>query len=110
MKDTATNLVDTTGVVPVSGPGHSQVYPNPVSNSSSVIEYDLPDAGSCSIYITNIIGQVMASVNLGQTQQGKHLLTPTQLGLSISSLPNGVYTINLFSDHGNVHTRLLVLK
>ena len=107
LKDTATK--DTTGVVPVSVLA-IKVYPNPVSNSSSVIEYDLPVSGSCSVYISNSVGQVMASTNLGQVQQGKHLLTPAQLGLSISSLPNGVYTIKLLSDHGNAHTRLLVLK
>ena len=107
LKDTSTK--DTTGVVPVSAVA-IKVYPNPVSNSSSVIEYDLPEAGNCSMYVVNGVGQVMASTSLGRVPQGKHLLTAAQLGLPISSLPNGVYTIKMLTDHGNAYTRLLVLK
>jgi glycosidase len=107
LKDTITR--DTTGTTPVSAVA-VKVYPNPVSNSSSVIEYELPAAGTCSIYIVNDIGQLIASTNLGQVQQGKHILTAGQLGLRISGLPNGVYTIKILSNQGNAYTRLLILK
>jgi hypothetical protein len=107
LKDTSGK--DTTGITPVSGVA-IKVYPNPVSNSSSVIEYDLPEAGACSIYLINSIGQVIGSTTLGQVQPGRHLLTPAQLGISISNMPNGVYTIKILTDHGNAYTRLLVLK
>jgi glycosidase len=106
LKDTSAK--DTTGTTVSSVT--IKVYPNPVANSSSVIEYDLPKAGSCSIYIVNSVGQVLASFNLGQAQKGKHILTPVQLGFSISNLPNGVYTIKILSNQGNAHYRFLVWK
>jgi hypothetical protein len=107
LKDTTTH--DTTGVGPVSAVA-ARVYPNPVSNSSSVIEYDLPEAGNCSVYLVNSVGQVMAATSLGQVSSGKHLLTPAQLGISISNMPNGVYTIKILTDHGNAYTRFIVRK
>ena len=107
LKDTASK--DTTALIPVSSVA-IKVYPNPVVNSSSVIEYDLPSAETCSIYVINSVGQVMASANLGQVQEGKHILTPGQLGLGISGLPNGVYTIKILTSQGNAYTRFLVLK
>jgi hypothetical protein len=107
IKDTATK--DTTGTVPVSSLG-VKVYPNPVINSSSVIEYDMPQSGTCSMYIVNDVGQVIASIDLGSVQQGKHILGSGQLRLGISNLPNGVYTIKMLSSQGNAFARFLVLK
>jgi glycosidase len=107
LKDSS--IKDTTGMTLVSSVA-IKVYPNPVANSSSVIEYDLPEAGSCSIYVVNSVGQVLASSNLGQVQKGKHILSPAQLGFSISNLPNGVYNIKILSNQGDAHYRFLVLK
>jgi hypothetical protein len=107
LKDTATK--DTTGAIPVSSVT-VKVYPNPVVNGSSVIEYELPQAGTCSMYIVDDVGQVMASTDLGSVQQGKHILGSAQLRFSISNLPNGVYTIKMLSNQGNAFARFLVLK
>ena len=107
LKDTATK--DTTGVGPVSALA-VKVHPNPVVNNSSVIEYDLPESGNCSMYIVNDLGQLVASTDLGFVQQGKHLITPGQFHFGISNLPNGVYTIKILSKQGNAHARFIVLK
>jgi hypothetical protein len=107
IKDTSTK--DTTGAVPVSFVA-VRVYQNPVVNNSSVIEYDLPQAGTCSMYIVNDMGQVKASTDLGSVQQGKHILGSGQLRFSISNLPNGVYTIKMLTNQGNAFARFIVLK
>jgi len=86
-----------------------KIYPNPVMNESSVIEYDLTEAGSCSISIVNGMGQMMGSFDLGQQQKGKHIISPGQLPVNISSFSNGVYTIRLISNKNVTHTRFLVL-
>ena len=53
-----TKLKDTTAkdstIVPVSSL-MIKVYPNPVVNDNSVVEYDLPEAGNCSVYILSLI-------------------------------------------------------
>ena len=80
VKDTASH--DTT-VVP-SRSIAVRIYPNPVVNGSSVIEYDLPEAGTCSLTIISIVGQTMGTVNLGQQDKGKHILTQVQIPISFT--------------------------
>lgn len=104
LKDTTTH--DTT-VVPATSLA-VRIYQNPVVNGSSVIEYDLPEAGTCSLTIFNIVGQTMGTVNLGQQDKGKHILSPGQISVSFSSFSSGVYIIKMVSSQGNAVSRFMV--
>jgi hypothetical protein len=106
LKDT---LIKDSSGVPVSSLA-IKVYPNPVVNNSSIIEFDLPEAGTCSIYIINSMGQVLGSSNLGQLQRGKHILSPGQLPVNIFNFSSDVYTIKIISNQGTAYTRFLVLR
>jgi 1,4-alpha-glucan branching enzyme len=105
LKDTTTH--DTT-VVPATSLA-VRVYPNPVVNGRSVIEYDLPEAGTCSLTIFSIVGQTMGTVNLGQQEKGKHILSPAQIPVSFTSFSNGVYIIKMVSSQGNAVSRFMVV-
>jgi hypothetical protein len=105
LKDTTTH--DTT-VVPATSLA-VRVYPNPVVNGSSVIEYDLPEAGTCSLTIFSIVGQTIGTVNLGQQDKGKHILSQSQIPISFTSFTTGVYIIKMISSQGNAVSRFMVV-
>jgi 1,4-alpha-glucan branching enzyme len=77
LKDTSSK--DTT-VVPVNVLA-IKINPNPVVNNS-VIEYDLPQAATCSLTIISSVGQTMGTLNLGQQAKGKHIISPGQLPMN----------------------------
>ncbi len=104
MNDTTSH--DTAVVSPVTLA--IKIYPNPVFDNSSMIEYDLPEAGNCSLAIYSSVGQKMGSVNLGQQEKGKHLITPWQVGVNLSSFANGIYIIKMVSSKGAVKSKFLV--
>jgi 1,4-alpha-glucan branching enzyme len=107
-----TKMIDTTGHdTTVVSPGvlAVKIYPNPVVNNSSMIEYDLPEAGTCSLSVISSLGQTMGTFNLGQQVKGKHLITPWQVGVNLSSFANGVYIIKMVSSHGTVNSKFLVV-
>jgi hypothetical protein len=85
-----------------------KIYPNPVVNGSSVIEYDLPESATCNLTIMNIVGQTMGTVNLGQQSKGKHILSPGEIPVSLTSFSNGVYIIKMVSSIGNVVSEFMV--
>jgi Alpha amylase, catalytic domain/Secretion system C-terminal sorting domain/Carbohydrate-binding module 48 (Isoamylase N-terminal domain) len=107
-----TKITDTsskdTAVVPVNTLA-LKIYPNPVVNASSVIEYDLPQAGTCSLMIISSVGQTLGTINLGQQTMGKHIISQSQLPVNLSSFSNGVYIIKMVSSQGNVVSRFLVV-
>ncbi len=74
-----------------------------------MIEYDLPEAGTCSLSVISSVGQTMGKVNLGQQAKGKHLITPWQVGVNLSSFSNGVYIVKMVSSQGTVNSRFLVV-
>jgi 1,4-alpha-glucan branching enzyme len=86
-----------------------KIYPNPVVNGSSVIEYDLPQSATCSLTIVSIVGQTMGTFNLGQQSAGKHIISPRDLPVNLSSFANGVYTIKMVSSLGNVVSKFMVV-
>ncbi len=104
-KDTSTK--DTT-VAPVNALA-IKIYPNPVVNGSSVIEYDLPQSATCSLTIVSMVGQTMGTFNLGQQAAGKHIISPRDLPVYLSSFANGVYTIKMVSSLGNVVSKFMVV-
>jgi hypothetical protein len=77
--------------------------------NNSVIEYDLPQAATCSLTIISSVGQTMGTLNLGQQAKGKHIISPGQLPMNFSALSNGIYILKMVSSQGTVVTRFLVV-
>src|SRR5450432_1276874 len=107
-----TKIQDTTGKDTTGVPVNSlliKIFPNPVINGGESIECDLPEAGTCSLYFVNSVGQMMQVINLGMLQKGKHIFSPGQLPVSFATFPGGVYTLKLINNQGSAQTRFLVL-
>ena len=67
------------------------VYPNPTSTVLDIA----PDLGIKKVEVINLLGQVVLQSNTSSTH------------IDVSTLPKGVYLINLFSDH-STHTARFV--
>ena len=67
------------------------VYPNPTSTVLDIA----PDLGIKKVEVINLLGQVVLQSNTSGTH------------IDVSTLPKGVYLINLFSDH-STHTARFV--
>jgi hypothetical protein len=108
-----TKLSDTTSKDTTTTPVGAfvlKVYPNPVVNGNSTIEYDLPASGACSISIINSLGQILTSFSLGQQAPGKHTISPGQLPVNIDLLSTGVYTIKMVCNQNTTYTRFVILN
>jgi hypothetical protein len=69
--------------------GISNVYPNP-STDVSYLDINLSKSENASMQITNVMGQVVRSIDLGKLNTGKN-----QVSVSTKSLSSGVYSVNI---------------
>jgi len=84
----------------------SQNYPNPF-NPSTKIEYSLPQAGTVSLKVYNVLGDEVATLVNGHQEAGSHDVT-FNAGIGTRSLSSGVYFYRL--DAGSfVSTKKLIL-
>jgi hypothetical protein len=87
-----------------------KVYPNPILNGNSTIEYQLPEFGKTSLTVLNLAGQSLASVDLGIQPDGRHSLSMSQLPLDLSSLSNGYYVIKIVSRQQSSQVPFLLVR
>ena len=87
-----------------------KVYPNPVGNNNSTVEYQLPDYGKTSISVINLIGQTLTTVELGTQPSGKYNLTLDQLHLDLSAVADGYYILRIVSKNQSSQAPFLVRK
>lgn len=80
-----------------------QNYPNPF-NPSTIIPYSLSKAGSVTINIYTVLGQLVQTHTLGRTSAGSH-----SFQFNASSFTSGVYFYQLRVDGQAVHTRKMTL-
>ncbi|MBN9383073.1 MAG: T9SS type A sorting domain-containing protein [Chitinophagaceae bacterium] len=94
-----------TGTVPTAtndvnysrNPFGIRVYPNPAGRGNAVLEYELPAYGKTSLSILNLVGQCLATVDLGTQPSGKYSFSLSQMPLGISSLADGYYVLRIVS-------------
>jgi PKD repeat protein len=77
------------------------VYPNPAQNAATITA-TLPAAQRLKFSLTNALGQVVSSQDLGM-QSGEF-----QHSFSVRSLTDGVYFVRLETENGPITTRLVV--
>lgn len=108
-KNLSGNVATATGDVSYSrNPFGVRVYPNPVVGSNSTVEYQLPEYGKTYISVLNLVGQDLATVELGALPAGKYSLTLDQLGLNVSSLAGGYYVLRIVSKQQSSQVPFLV--
>ncbi|HEY3876572.1 MAG TPA: T9SS type A sorting domain-containing protein [Candidatus Kapabacteria bacterium] len=82
----------------------SDNYPNPFSTSTN-ISFNLVSTAHASLYVTNIAGQKIASLYNGLAPSGDH-----NFMFDGSTLPNGIYYLNLETEIGIVRRAMTVLR
>jgi hypothetical protein len=74
-----------------------KVYPNPVGISNGTIEFELPAYGKTSLSVVDLLGQRLATVELGALPSGKYSFSLSQLPLGIAALADGYYVLRVVS-------------
>jgi hypothetical protein len=82
----------------------SQNYPNPF-NPGTKIKFTLPQSGSATLKIYNMLGQEVATLVDGELLAGPH-----EIEWRPSGLPSGVYTYRLQAGQHSESKQLLLLK
>jgi hypothetical protein len=80
-----------------------QNYPNPF-NPSTVLRYNVPSAGTVSLRVYNVLGQVVEELLNARQNAGWHQLKWT------TQLSSGVYLISLQTNDGTRTSRCVLLK
>ncbi len=99
---TGTSVADGAGTPAAYGLAHN--YPNPF-NSSTQLQFSLPDEGPISLRIYNMLGQEVAVVLDRVMPAGTHVLH-----LDASRLPTGTYIAVMNSTGGRFTQRMILLK
>lgn len=105
-KNTGVVVTGTNDVNNNHNPFAVKLYPNPAI-SSSLITYELPEAGKTSFRIVNIYGQELKSINAGNQLKGKYIISLSQL-LQASSLSKGTYLLKVVSNNKSSIIKFLV--
>lgn len=92
-----------------SNPFGIKIYPNPVVNGSSLVEYQLPENGQTSVVLLNGMGQSLGSADLGLQAAGTHTLSMGQWPLPLSSLANGYYVLKMVSQGKSSQSAFMVV-
>ncbi len=95
------NLTSTTGVQNISLNSGLSVYPNPATNNITLAT-NFAVAQEASIEITNVLGQVVYTQNLGMVNAGTN-----NIGINIADLSAGAYMVNLHTANGVSTTKFV---
>lgn len=79
-------------------------YPNPF-NGSTVVRYELPEAGWTTISVYNTIGEKVAEILNGQFPAGTH-----EMGFNAVRLSSGLYFLRLSSPAATISSKMILLK
>lgn len=92
-----------------SNPFDMKIYPNPVVNGHSILEYQLPEEGPTSVVVLNSMGQVLGAADLGTQPAGPRTLRLSQLPLPFSSLAGGYYVLKIVSQGKTSRTAFMLM-
>lgn len=84
--------------------GSTLIYPNPITNNTVTVEYELNQDQKVSISLFDVSGKLVSTLQ-SKVKQAKGVY---QKQLSIPSLSNGTYLLNLETELGSVSVRLNV--
>ena len=78
--------------------------PNPV-NTTAVVNFSLPSAGTATISVFDVAGRQVETIHAGELSPGSH-----SVSWDASRFANGVYFVRLASPAGTLATQVMVLK
>ena len=82
----------------------AKLYPNPIQ-LSTILEINLPDAGTLRAELYNNVGQKIATIFSGNLTRGKHSIPLTD---KIYNLPAGIYLLKLQSSGKPIPLKLVI--
>ncbi|HYF02134.1 MAG TPA: T9SS type A sorting domain-containing protein, partial [Patescibacteria group bacterium] len=81
-----------------------QTIPNPFS-SEAIVKFSLPASTNTVIYIRDIFGRTLQTLNLGRMEAGNHSTT-----IQAMDMPAGTYYYTLQTDNANITRRFLIVR
>lgn len=97
---TCATIVTTGGVNEVATVSNANAYPNPATDELNV-PFTVTKATDVTVKITNILGQVVATQNMGNVLNGKAVF-------NTASLPSGVYSYSVTADGATTTGRVAI--
>ena len=85
-----------------SGSGNLKIFPNPAKGQCTLM-WTLPKAGEVYIYLTDIAGRMVRTIEKGLIPGGRHCFT-----VNLSDIRNGIYFCNLISGNETSCIKLIV--
>lgn len=82
----------------------SQNYPNPVESTTS-IEFAIPDDSNVKLFVTNLSGQRVATLLDQEMTAGSHIYT---FNTESEQLASGIYVYTLVTGEGTVSKRMII--
>ena len=82
----------------------SQNYPNPF-NSSTVIQYELPEAAWVRLEVYNMLGQAVATLVDGNQQAGVH-----SFNWNANKFASGIYFYRITAGNFNASKKMVIIK
>jgi len=82
----------------------NQNYPNPF-NPTTIISFDLPQAGSVRLDIYNVLGQSVQTLANGHFSAGRH-----EVEFDASAQPSGIYFYRLTHPEGVLTRKMVLIK
>lgn len=80
------------------------VYPNP-SNGIVNVDYNFANATEANVKVTNLLGQVVYTQELGKQAAGKQ-----SFNINLTNLANGMYTIELYTNESRAINKMTIKK
>lgn len=100
---TATSVKGSSSVAPVEYK-LEQNYPNPF-NPSTVVRFNLPEAGYVKVAVFNITGELVSTLTDGYIESGVHEVT-----FNASSLPSGIYICKMYAGEFSSVRKMILQK
>lgn len=103
-QDTKAFSVLATGIEDFSSVSSMNLYPNPFSGVATV-NYSLNESADVKLTVTNMLGEVVSSVDFGSKTAGEYTVS-----FDGSNLPAGMYFFNLQAGNHNVMKKATITK
>ena len=99
------NLTEGTAITPVNNVAEEMsIYPNPATDMASV-NFSLTEISNVQITVTNALGQIVYTNNLGQLAVGS-----TSTNIDLNNLASGLYKVTLQAGNSTQTQKLSVIK
>jgi len=95
----------TTSVAAIAGMSEVTLYPNPSRDGKATLRVTLEASASLRVAVTDLTGRKVYAADARTYQQGVN-----EIAIPAATLPNGMYTVSLYSDKGVKNQPLVIAR